>query len=164
MRILVTPLEMVASNASTDAALFVSDIGAWRTSVNIGVLGSAFVAGGKFLFVPFDISVYKSSYSSEFLDSHNTSAHRAIGYKSPYHVTFGQKPRCGISNLPMDPVFLKKLVTEDDLMKAFNGKVLDDVLCKSTAENKPEDDLMPTPTASSAMKIDAIVEKRIPSS
>ena len=78
------------------------------------------------------------------IPSHNTAISRAIGCISPYQVVFGQKPRCGISNLPLDPEFLKKLATEEQLLKACGQDVLDDMLNKSTAKNKPEEDLEPS--------------------
>ena len=78
------------------------------------------------------------------IPSHNTAISRPIGCVSPYQVVFGQKPRCGISNLPLDPGFLKKLATEEQLLKACGQEVLDDMLNKSTAENKPEEDLEPS--------------------
>ena len=47
---------------------------------------------------------------------YNTQIHRTIGNKSPYHVTFGQLPRCGISNFPLSTELLDSLHTEDELM------------------------------------------------
>ena len=44
----------------------------------------------------------------------NTSMH--LGIKAvPYRLTYGQKPRVGISNLPLDPSVLDALATEADL-------------------------------------------------
>ena len=78
------------------------------------------------------------------IPSHNTAISRAIGCISPYQVVFGQKPRCGISNLPLDPGFLKKIATEEQLLKACGQDVLDDMLNKSTAKNKSDEDLEPS--------------------
>ena len=47
---------------------------------------------------------------------YNTQIHRTIGNKSPYHVTFGQLLRCGISNFPLSTELLDSLHTEDELM------------------------------------------------
>ena len=46
---------------------------------------------------------------------YNTQIHRTLGDKSPYWCTYGQHPRCGISNLPLDPILLDSLATEAQL-------------------------------------------------
>ena len=56
----------------------------------------------------------------------------------------------------MDPEFLKKLVTEDELIKAFDGKVLDDILKTSNAYNKPFEDLCPENTIALEAQIERI--------
>ena len=56
----------------------------------------------------------------------------------------------------MDPEFLDKLVTEDQLMKAFDGKVLDDILKSSKAYNKPFEDLTPENTIALEAQIERI--------
>ena len=60
----------------------------------------------------------------------------------------------------MDRDFLNKIATEDELIRAFEGKVLDKVLQASTAENKPEDDVAPTATIPAASDIEAIVASK----
>jgi hypothetical protein len=40
---------------------------------------------------------------------------------TPYHLTFGQHPRVGISNLPIAPEILKTLSTESVLMDVFSN-------------------------------------------
>ena len=45
----------------------------------------------------------------------NTQINRSIGNKTAYHLTFGQRPRVGISSLPIDASVLDTLSTEADL-------------------------------------------------
>ncbi len=40
---------------------------------------------------------------------------------TPYHLTFGQHPRVGISNLPIAPEILKTLSTESVLMDVYSN-------------------------------------------
>jgi len=56
----------------------------------------------------------------------------------------------------MDPELLEKLVTEDELIKAFDGKVLDDILKTSNAYNKPFEDLCPENTIALEAQIERI--------
>ena len=72
-------------------------------------------------------------------------------------MVFGQKPRCGISNLPCDRDFLEKLATEDDLKNAFGDKVFDDYFERSDASNKPSDDLTPSKVAPNVSAFQSIV-------
>ena len=58
----------------------------------------------------------------------------------------------------MDREFLQKLTTEDELIRAFEGKVLDNVLRESAADNKPNDDFSPSATIPAAADIEAIVD------
>ena len=44
----------------------------------------------------------------------NTTYSSAIKM-TPYEATYGQKPRVGIAQLPMDPEFLQRIVTEREL-------------------------------------------------
>ena len=45
----------------------------------------------------------------------NTQSQRGIGDRTPYHLTFGQHPHVGISNLPIDPNLLSSLATDMDI-------------------------------------------------
>ncbi len=54
---------------------------------------------------------------------------------------------------------MKKLFTEEDLIKAFSEKVLDDVLEKSSAPNKPDFDLSLENTILLASAIEASEEQ-----
>jgi hypothetical protein len=49
----------------------------------------------------------------------NTQLSEAIG-TTPYHLAFGQPPRCGLSSLPLGKDLLSELRTEADLQKVFN--------------------------------------------
>ena len=50
---------------------------------------------------------------------YNTQTHRALGGVSPYHKTFGQIPRVGISGLKIDSALLSTLHTELELNRAL---------------------------------------------
>ncbi len=54
---------------------------------------------------------------------------------------------------------MKKLVTEDNLIKAFSKNVLDNVLEKYSIPNKPNVDLSPEKTIPLASAIEAIEEQ-----
>jgi len=60
----------------------------------------------------------------------------------------------------LDREFLQKLTTEDELIRAFEGKVLDNVLRESAADNKPDNDFSPTATIPAAADIEAIVDSK----
>jgi hypothetical protein len=51
---------------------------------------------------------------------YNTQIHQTLK-DSPYHLTFGQQPRVGISNLPILSEVLKKLVTEAELIDVYSN-------------------------------------------
>ena len=62
---------------------------------------------------------------------YNTQIHRVLGGKTPYHVTYGQVPRCGISTLPLDTVLLDTLYTEtqlNDVVSRYGGHDGDEML------------------------------------
>ena len=50
----------------------------------------------------------------------NTQINKSIGNKTAYQLTFGQRPRVGISSLPIDLSLLDKLATEVELNKLLN--------------------------------------------
>ena len=52
--------------------------------------------------------------------SYNTQVHQTLR-DSPYHLTFGQHPRVGISNLPLLSEILKNLVTEAELNDVYSS-------------------------------------------
>ena len=56
----------------------------------------------------------------------NTQINRAVGNKTPYHLAFGQKPRVGISNLPLSEGLLNSLSTERQLNRTFDNDDADD--------------------------------------
>ena len=58
---------------------------------------------------------------------YNTQIHRTIGNKSPYHITFGQLPRCGISNLPLTHDLLDSLHTEEQLGAVLHNNNLENI-------------------------------------
>lgn len=49
----------------------------------------------------------------------NTQQHKGIGNRTPYHLTFGQNPLVGISNLPISHHLLSSLRTESDVSNAL---------------------------------------------
>lgn len=49
----------------------------------------------------------------------NTQQHKGIGNRTPYHLTFGQNPLVGISNLPISQHLLSGLRTESDVSNAL---------------------------------------------
>ena len=51
----------------------------------------------------------------------NTQINRSIGNAMSYQLTFGQRPRVGISSLPIDVHLLDKLATEADLNDVLNS-------------------------------------------
>ena len=51
---------------------------------------------------------------------YNTQVHHTL-QDSPYHLTFGQHPRVGISNLPIASEILQNLVTEADLNDVYSN-------------------------------------------
>ena len=51
---------------------------------------------------------------------YNTQVHHTLR-DSPYHLTFGQHPRVGISNLPIASEILQNLVTEADLNDVYSN-------------------------------------------
>ncbi len=51
---------------------------------------------------------------------YNTQEPRTIK-DTPYHLTFGQHPCVGISNLPIAPDILKTLSTESELMDLYSN-------------------------------------------
>jgi len=51
---------------------------------------------------------------------YNTQVHQTLR-DSPYHLTFGQHPRVGISNLPLSSEILKNLVTEAELNDVYSS-------------------------------------------
>jgi hypothetical protein len=51
---------------------------------------------------------------------YNTQIHSTIK-DTPYHLTYGQHPRVGLSGLPINPNVLKSLVTEADLNDLYAG-------------------------------------------
>lgn len=53
----------------------------------------------------------------------NTQQHRGIGNRTPYHLTFGQNPQVGISNLPISPELLGNLRSEIDIHRALGLSV-----------------------------------------
>jgi len=50
---------------------------------------------------------------------YNTQVHQTLR-DTPYHLTFGQHPRVGISNLPLSSEILKNLVTKADLNDVYS--------------------------------------------
>ncbi|KAL9181125.1 hypothetical protein ACHAXT_009930 [Thalassiosira profunda] len=68
----------------------------------------------------------------------NTQIHRGIGNKVPYHLVFGQKPRVGISRLPLGTELLDSLHTEAQLSAVFNvaeGVPLEDAIVQAQVAN-----------------------------
>ncbi|KAL9183045.1 hypothetical protein ACHAXT_004832 [Thalassiosira profunda] len=68
----------------------------------------------------------------------NTQIHRGIGNKMPYHLVFGQKPRVGISRLPLGTELLDSLHTEAQLSAVFNvaeGVPLEDAIVQAQVAN-----------------------------
>ena len=51
---------------------------------------------------------------------YNTQVHQTLR-DTPYHLTFGQHPRVGISNLPLSSEILKNLATEAELNDVYSG-------------------------------------------
>ena len=49
---------------------------------------------------------------------YNTQYHQTLK-DTPYHLTFGQHPCVGISNLPISPEILSNLSTEADLLDVY---------------------------------------------
>ena len=64
----------------------------------------------------------------------NTQINRAVGNKTPYYLAFGQKPRVGISNLPLSEGLLNSLSNERQLNRTFDNDDADD------ADNNDADD------------------------
>ncbi len=54
----------------------------------------------------------------------NTQHHQTIK-DTPYHLTYGQHPRIGISNLPISPEILQTLVTKAQLNEVYSSMNLD---------------------------------------
>jgi hypothetical protein len=52
---------------------------------------------------------------------YNTQVHQTLR-DTPYHLTFGQHPCVGISNLPLSSEILKNLVTEANLNDVYSRK------------------------------------------
>ena len=48
----------------------------------------------------------------------NTQIHDTLK-DTPYHLTYGQHPRVGISNLPVSTAILEKLATEAELQDVY---------------------------------------------
>jgi hypothetical protein len=74
---------------------------------------------------------------------YNTQIHQTLK-DSPYHLTFGQQPRVGISNLPISSEVLKKLVTEAELIDVYSNMksgMITESLCGSL-DSAFEDTLM----------------------
>lgn len=69
---------------------------------------------------------------------YNTQVHRSLGNQTPYWCTYGQQPRVGISNLPLDPVLLDSLATEGDLNRVFDSEL--DFARQRTATQPASDD------------------------
>ena len=64
------------------------------------------------------------------VNSVETKAHEKI----PYEFVFGQKPTCGISDLPFSDELMARLQTEDALEEALDG--LKDAVSRNTATAK----------------------------
>ena len=71
---------------------------------------------------------------------YNTQIHTTIGKKSPYHITFGQIPRCGISNLPLSTELLENFATEEQLASLLHNRDLENLTLSQVTAEVPSDD------------------------
>ena len=75
----------------------------------------------------------------------NTQVHQTMN-DTPYHVTYGQHPRVGISNLPVSAAILQNLSTEAELQDLYSTKNVDGVALPaplSTTDGSYRKDLPP---------------------
>ena len=75
----------------------------------------------------------------------NTQINKSIGNKTAYQLTFGQRPRVGISSLPIDLSLLDKLATEAELNKLLNVPInipLEDAVLKKNNDSVTDIDMV----------------------
>ena len=62
----------------------------------------------------------------------NTQVHRAIGNQMPYNLMFGQNPRVGISNLPLDPLLFRACARKQNFVRCL-GLRMESLLKKQSS-------------------------------
>ena len=75
----------------------------------------------------------------------NTQVHQTMN-DTPYHLTYGQHPRVGISNLPVSAAILQNLSTEAELQDLYSTMNVDGVALPaplSTTDGSYRKDLPP---------------------